>query len=102
MGKFSGTHFFILFLIFTASIMVLCANYAQQRCMEELYSKGCTLQDCGKRCFERRDQVEAHAFITLPWMITLVFVIGIVVNTLISISTFNTYALYITNKGKNK
>ncbi|KAK9196549.1 hypothetical protein WN943_004678 [Citrus x changshan-huyou] len=29
---------------------------AQKRCNEELYKTGCTLLDCGQKCFERHNQ----------------------------------------------
>ena len=27
--------------------------YAQKRCDEQLYASGCTLSDCGKKCWEK-------------------------------------------------
>lgn len=29
---------------------------AQKRCLEELYPRGCTLLDCGEKCFKKHRQ----------------------------------------------
>ncbi|XP_048226034.1 putative defensin-like protein 165 [Ricinus communis] len=52
----SFTHFFLIFLIFSAVSLVHHAE-AQKRCQEQLYPKGCTLNDCGKKCFDKHKQM---------------------------------------------
>lgn len=80
MGKFSNTHsFFFLALIFSVAFMVPCAN-SQKRCLEQLYANGCTLEDCGKKCYQRH-----NAFKMQPRPTIFAFASGIVVDPLMII-----------------
>ncbi|XP_011047085.1 PREDICTED: putative defensin-like protein 165 [Populus euphratica] len=61
MAKISFTLFFILALIFSVTTMappvsatvVTGKETEQRRCEEILYRKGCTLLECGKKCYEK-------------------------------------------------
>ncbi|GLT96044.1 hypothetical protein SLE2022_136930 [Rubroshorea leprosula] len=56
MAKISFTHLFLLTLLLSVVSMVPRVD-AQKRCTETLYPTGCTLEDCGKKCFQRHNQV---------------------------------------------
>ncbi|GKV25893.1 hypothetical protein SLEP1_g35273 [Rubroshorea leprosula] len=55
MAKFTFTYLLLLVLLLSVVSMVPQAN-AQKRCIETLYSSGCTLYDCGQKCYQKHHQ----------------------------------------------
>ncbi|CAL9026099.1 unnamed protein product [Prunus brigantina] len=55
MSRFSFFRFFLLVLFFSVALnnQNVPQAYAQKRCEEQLYSSGCTLLDCGKKCWDK-------------------------------------------------
>ncbi|CAL9026102.1 unnamed protein product [Prunus brigantina] len=55
MSRFSFFRFFLLVLVFSVALnnQNVPQAYAQKRCDEQLYASGCTLSDCGKKCWDK-------------------------------------------------
>ncbi|CAI0406486.1 unnamed protein product [Linum tenue] len=50
---------FFFFFLLTAFLLPE-VNGQVKRCVETLYPSGCTLADCGQKCYERHQQISGQ------------------------------------------
>ncbi|KAL9368575.1 hypothetical protein Peur_039777 [Populus x canadensis] len=65
MARISFTRFFTLILVLSAALLTPQVN-GQKRCMDILYKSGCTLKDCGAKCYEKHSSIHGGQCIANP------------------------------------
>ncbi|KAB5574228.1 hypothetical protein DKX38_001422 [Salix brachista] len=64
-SSISFTRFFTLILLFSAALVAPHVN-GQKRCVETLYKSGCTLTDCGTKCYQKHGSARGGQCIANP------------------------------------